>query len=753
VGHAPPVTGLALAFAAGVAWVSIGVPSWLLPLPIALFLLAPIGASHVRTVPWRRSLTSALGAGVLAAWLAASGAACGAVGGGGAGPAVEGGNASLTGRFLASPRTGSAPMQRADGCGTVTVVLDAPEAPAGRTVTVGGRWREGQRGYWFQATEWHAVVGAEDRALRWAGVRWRDALVDRIERLYGPLGPMVSALTLARREGFDPALRETFARTGLAHLLAISGFHVGVIAGFAFAALRAGGVRPRRARLAAAAGAWGYVALIGFPDAACRAALILAFLAASTVRGRPPARWGALASAFLILLVLDPGRLAAPGFQLSFAGAGGLVAWAGPLGRVLRALKRVRLPEWLVSGVASGVAATLATLPIVAWHFEQVAVVGIPATLVAGPLVAVALPGAIASVAVDFVSPSAAAFLAGGVSTLLTVLERGTMWLGAHPWAAVWTSRTTVAAGVLGVMVAGHVATRPWVGARARRTLTAVYVGVGVVGWPLVLGLQDRGTVELVMIDVGQGDAMAIRSPDGRWVLVDAGPPARVADPRAHPVVRALRARGVRRLDALFLTHADADHIGGAVAVLASLRVDAVYDPALPAGKDGFLDVLTEAERRGTPWLAARPGVALDLGGLVVEVLSPSDSLVAAGAETNEASVVLYLRFGMFDALLTGDAYKPVERALAGSLRPGVEVLKVGHHGSDTSTDPALLDAIRPEMALISAGRQNRYGHPTPQVLARLEERGIDVRRTDRDGTVTVLARRDGRYQLRQDRR
>lgn len=151
--------------------------------------------------------------------------------------------------------------------------------------------------------------------------------------------------------------------------------------------------------------------------------------------------------------------------------------------------------------------------------------------------------------------------------------------------------------------------------------------------------------------------------------------------------------------------------------------------------------------------MAARPGLALDLGGLTVEVLSPSDSLVAAAEATNEVSVVLHVRYGAFDALLTGDAYKPVERTLAASLGPGFEVLKVGHHGSETSTDPALLDAIRPEVALISAGRSNRYGHPTPGVLARLEERGIDILRTDRSGTVTLLARRDGTFRLRQERR
>ena len=740
MGHAPPVVRLALAFAAGVAWIELGAPWWLLPLLACIFLPWPIHASP-SPMSARGMLVLVMGAGALAASPGAAGSICGD-------PAV-GESAVLTGRFLATPRAGSAPFQPSSGCGVVTVVLDAPEIPAGRAVEVRGTWRQGARSFWFLGASWATAETTGDASPRWRVVRWRDALVDRIEVLYGARAPMVAALTLARREGFDPELRETFARTGLAHLLAISGFHVGVIAGLLLAALRLAGASARGARLSAAAGAWGYVALIGFPDAACRAALILAFLSASGARGRPPARWGALASAFLVLLVLDPSRLASPGFQLSFAGAGGLVAWAAPLARTLRRMGNGKIPEWLVGGISSGAAATLATLPVVAWHFEQVAIVGIPATLVAGPLVSVALPGAIFSVALDFVSHGAAGFVAGGVAVLLGALERGTLWLGAMPWIAVWTSRTSVVAMMLGVGLAAYLARRPWIGGRTRRLLTLAYVVACVLGWPVLVSMQGRGTVELVMIDVGQGDATAIRSPDGRWILVDAGPPARGSDPRGHPVVRALRARGVRRLEALVLTHADFDHTGGAAPVLEAFEVGAIYDPAMPAGKPEFVDVLTAARARGVPWLAARPGVRLELAGLEVEVLAPGDSILAAGAGTNEASVVLRVRFGDFDALLTGDAYKPQERALVPILAAGIEVLKIGHHGSDTSTDPMLLDRIRPQLALISAGRNNRYGHPTRTVLAQLEHRGIEIRRTDQDGTVIVLGRRDGAFIVR----
>ncbi|MDZ7780150.1 MAG: DNA internalization-related competence protein ComEC/Rec2 [Gemmatimonadota bacterium] len=716
-----------------------GVPVWLLPL-----LAAFVAGVPTRAWPWpsgpSRLWLLPLCAGAFAAWVSTSEQRC---------PAPEADQrAVVRGRFLASPRAGSAPFERTGGCEPVTMVVDAPEAPAGRMLEVEGRWREGSWSFWFQADDVRAVPRAEDAGPRWMAVRWRDRLLDRIEGLYGARAPFVAALTLARREGFDRDLREDFTRSGLAHLLAISGFHVGVIAALLFAVLRSSGLRARTARLAAGLGVWAYVALIGFPDAASRAALILTFVALSRARGRPPARWGALASALLVLVALDPGRVASAGFQLSFAGSAGLLAWAGPLARALRKRFQGRVPEPVVVGVAASAAATLATLPIVAWHFEQVSLVGIPATLVAGPIVALALPGAIASIAIDFLSHDLAVFLAGGVSTLLDVLASGATEVGSRPWVTLWATRGSVVAMVVGGAVATHVARRPWIGVGARRALMSIYFVVGVLAWPVLVSIQGRGTAELLTIDVGQGDATAIRSPGGRWVLVDAGRPAEVADPRGHPVVRALRARGVRSLDAMILTHADLDHIGGAEAVLQSFPVGAVYDPGLAAGKEEFVEVLEMAARRDVPWLVARAGTRLELGRVEIEVLSPTDSMRAAGVETNEGSVVLMVRHGAFDALLTGDAYKPVERRLAALLGPDIEVLKVGHHGSDTSTDPALLDGIRPELALISVGRSNRYGHPAPEVLERLRARAIDVRRTDRDGSISVLGRPDGRFTL-----
>ncbi|MBT8488288.1 MAG: MBL fold metallo-hydrolase, partial [Gemmatimonadetes bacterium] len=287
----------------------------------------------------------------------------------------------------------------------------------------------------------------------------------------------------------------------------------------------------------------------------------------------------------------------------------------------------------------------------------------------------------------------------------------------------------------------------PRIGGQARRRLVAAYMAVAVVGWPLAVTLEGRGSLELLVIDVGQGDALAVRTPGGRWLLVDAGPPADGPAP-AHPVVATLRARGVRRLEALVLTHPDADHFGGAGAVLTSFGVGRVLDPLLPAPKPAYADVLEIAQVQGVPWSAARAGMKWTVDDVEFEVLHPGEILPE---EANEASVVILLRWREFEALLTGDAGVDVERDISSSAGD-IEVLKVGHHGSRTSTGSDLLGVTRPELAVISAGRRNRYGHPHGEVVERLDEAGVRIVRTDVHGDIRLLVRRSGRMDVRLQR-
>ena len=257
--------------------------------------------------------------------------------------------------------------------------------------------------------------------------------------------------------------------------------------------------------------------------------------------------------------------------------------------------------------------------------------------------------------------------------------------------------------------------------------------------------------IEIHMIDVGQGDGMAVRTPRGRWIIVDAGPASPTFDAGEKRVVPYLLRRGVRTIDAMIITHPHLDHFGGARALIEMLHVQAVYDPGVAVANSGYDDLLETAARHGTQWRTVRDGTRLEIDGVVIDFLHPDTIRLDASADPNDYSAVFRLAYGQFSALFLGDASTAVEEQLA--QRHGrfidIDLLKVGHHGSSTSTGAELLNQSTPDLALISAGRRNHYRHPSPEVIERLVEAGIPVLRTDLEGNIAVLVSRNGRMEAR----
>src|SRR5690606_18757647 len=403
-------------------------------------------------------------------------------------------------------------------------------------------------------------------------------------------------------------------------------------------------------------------------------------------------------------------------------------------------LSRRPILRSLLDATVIGIVAFLVTAPIVAHHFGVIAPISIPAGIPAVPLTSLALIGALAAVATDLVLPPLAALFAAGTALMLDLISAiagfaaevplGNAVVPRPPW---WSWGAAGGAAWLG-----------WSFTRRGGKRLRWIVGLGtaatvLVAWPIVLRTADSG-VEVHFIDVGQGDAVAIRTPRRGWVLVDAGPASATFDAGARVILPLLAGRGARRLEALVLTHPDLDHIGGAAAILRTLPVRYVFEPGQPVGKDVYLDLLREIESEGAEWRAARSGRTLELDEVRFDFLWPDAQTVDATEDANQISAVLRVTYGEFSLLLTGDAGVEVEELLvrrhADSL--DVDVLKLGHHGSSTSSSPILLDVTTPELAVVSAGRRNRYGHPAPEVLQRVRERGIPIARTDTEGTVTI---------------
>lgn len=743
------------------------------PLPFVALALALAAAA---LAGWRQRHGPAAGAAVILAGLAAAGAAAG----GYAAVASErdcrvwipdgitlraegvlgAGIAGAAGPGLAGPAL--LPLERAvvtsndgvecRGAIRVRVGMDGGDAPAGTRVVLRGEWvRAGSRVVAdpWPADPFYAGFLAADRINRVEDgpasplLALRGATESALRELFPRHAPLTEALLLGRRERLDPAISERFARSGLIHLLAISGSHVGLFAAMLL-------VIGTAARLSRTRVAWlcivivaVYLAMIGAPASAVRSGIMLSLALLAVVLQRPAAAVPMMAAAALVILAWSPATVLDVGFQLSFAGVIGIVVARRAVldaipGRVLRR----PLVRPLVESITISAAAFTATAPIVAHHFGQIAPVAILANLVAAPATALALCGVVGAVAVYPLAPPLAGLIADGATVALEVLDRtagiaadlplGHLAVPRPDWFA-WTGAAAVA------VLAWRAA------ARSRATVRrGVAVGTAVallIAWP-ALARTDRGVLEIHFLDVGQGDAIAIRTPGDRWILVDAGPRSITYDAGARRILPFLHAHRVTRLEALILTHPDLDHVGGAPAILRGIPVGAVIEPGLAVGKELYAELLALVAERSIPWRGARAGQRIVLDGVELSFLWPDSAFLDAKPEANQISAVVLVRFADFEALLTGDIGEDVERRLVAIHGPGLraEVLKAGHHGSSTSSSPELLAAVGPELTVIPVGRRNRYGHPSPEVIRRLAATGTRIARTDRDGTVTVRA-------------
>ena len=504
-----------------------------------------------------------------------------------------------------------------------------------------------------------------------------------------------------------------------------------------------------RAALAAAAFAVGYAGFLGWPAPAARAAALTALLAVERVRQRRPDATALLATTALTVLLFDPWAVLDLGAWLSVAALWGAMTFSRWSDSRLGRGPMLRM-------VASSFGATLATAPITAAVLGTVALAGLGLNLVAIPLAAIAVPAVVASLLLALVSSAAAGPLAAGAGVGLGLLQELARWgaaipgghlvLPAAPASALpWTVLLVAALWAIGRTTRAEAARRA-----AWLVVAAVWIGLGTALGASWRGRPDEGSgLTLDFLDVGQGDAAAIRTPGGHWLLVDAGPRTPASDAGRSVVVPFLRRHGVRLLDAVVVSHAHADHLGGVASVLDRIPAGEVLEPAISTPDPLYTGFLSQLDEQGEPWIPARRDDHFEIDSVRFRVLHPDTLWAEWGTDLNENSVVLLVEYRGFRAVLSGDAGLPAESLLAGRIGR-VDLLKVGHHGSRGATGSAWLRELRPREAVISVG-ENRYGHPSPEALARLSASGAEVWRTDRDGTIEV--RTDGRTMTIRSRR
>jgi competence protein ComEC len=621
-------------------------------------------------------------------------------------------------------------------------------------------------------------------------------------RLSGDDAGMLNAMLFGDRVGLNRALRLGFERTGSFHLFVVSGMHVALLAGLVFWVTRRLRLSEWLATLLTIALTAGYALLTGFGVPVQRALWMVSIFLVARLLSRDRNVLNALGAAALGVLVWSPGSLFEASFQMTFLAIiaiGGIAvplwergpgeyaraarhlwdewedvrlrpevaqfrvmlrvwgeAFAELLGRWARGVPAavVRCGFWALELVLIGVIVELVMVLPMAVYFHRATVFALPANMLSVPLVAVLAPMAVVTFCAMLVSP-VLAILPGAVTGVLlhgitNVISRVSQIRAADmrvPGPVWWVALLAVAGWGLCCWAVRRSRGWAWVAVAMLPLIAAMVL------WP-ERPITSPGTLEVTAIDVGQGDSLLVVSPEDKAMLVDAGGPVGGPSEAAatssgfdvgeEVVAPYLWSRRIRRLDVVALSHAHSDHMGGMPAILRDFRPRELW-VGIDPDSQAYRELLAEAKALGVGVKHFHAGEDVAWSGTKISMLAPEGSYRNEGAPMNDDSLVMRMQYGKASVLLEGDAEAPSERAMIadGKMQP-VTLLKVGHHGSNSSTTPEFFAEAAPKDAVISVGEGNTFGHPRVEVIDRIAAAHTRLYRTDEFGLTTFLLGRDG---------
>lgn len=614
----------------------------------------------------------------------------------------------------------------------------------------------------------------------------RTSAVQRIEQLYEGnayyIG-ILEALLIGDSAKLERVWADSFRRTGTYHALVVSGLHVTMIAMVLTLFLRLLGLRGTSGSLLAIFVVWLYAGICGWQSPVVRSAGGFTLFAIGRFYLRECRLLNLLAALAFLFLAFDPLQIWEASFQLTFLSVLALGALATPaveattaayrkgLSDLSEEAKDMHLPSrvaqfrvelrliaesffwifrlpvraviwpirvllWMVfwiweSMLVSGAVQLGLALPMVLF-FHRMSMSGLSANLIVTPLLTFAVPTGLLAVMTGWKWP---------VAITATLLEWSRIvnewhihlepnWRVPNP--PLWLALTFV---LSLIVLAAY---------RKRILLVPTFTALALILVSPFPAQRSEGELELSMIDVGQGDSLLVGFPDGKWMLVDGGgiPVFGKRNVRSRMdigedvVSPYLFTRSIRKVDIIASTHQHDDHSAGLIALMENFHPAELWVGATPESRQ-WIALKEEAAKLGVKVRQMHRGNAMQLGGVITEILSPPDGYEPKATPSNNDSLVMRLNFGDHNFLLTGDMERPMERAVLDSLKK-TTVLKVAHHGSKTSSTDVFLDAAQPAIALISAGKDNMFRHPHPDVIARLREHGATIFRSDEFGLVTV---------------
>lgn len=550
----------------------------------------------------------------------------------------------------------------------------------------------------------------------------------------------IFAMLFGGYDGVKPELVDSFTLTGIVHILSVSGSHISLLA-----AVMAGlGALLRLPKTVTAVLVVAlivvYSLLAGAVPPVIRSAIMggLAFVALALDRERDARRILLLTG--LVMLLISPLLFFHISFQLSFLATAGLLYLAPVWQKYFR---ERGCNAYIAAGLSITLAAQLATLPILAWYFNQLSLSSLIANLVVVPLVEMIIVLGLFAGVVAFILPFAGSVVFACGSLLLGVVTEMTVKIAALPASAIWIPSMNFAWGLLYYLLLGlfllnaQQREKLWDGIKKRRNALSVALLVAVV-FVVSVQLAKPKEMQVHFIDVGQGDAALVITPGGHAFMFDVGGTRDGNfDIGAKVDVPYLLHYGVLKLDGIFLSHAHEDHAAGCGSILRKIPVAQVI-----TADEGILDYARSMKLGDNDPLlhkfhTARQGERMTVDGVTFEVLFAPPLQEGDNKTGNEASNVYRVSYGKASFLFTGDLTKEKEaQLLAEGINPASSVLKIGHHGSDTSSSPEFLQAVKPQFGVFCVGADNSFGHPKPAVVQRFKEQGIKTLRTDENGAV-----------------
>jgi competence protein ComEC len=581
--------------------------------------------------------------------------------------------------------------------------------------------------------------------LRHIIARIRSRMASAIDETVGGVeASFLKGILLGDRSDIPSEVKTSFINSGVVHVLAVSGLHVGMVALIFISVFTLLRLRKPWTTLLTIAALLFYMLLTGSAPSVVRATIMATIILLAPVFQRKSDVFNSLAFSALVIFFFDAKQLFAPGFQLSFAAVGSILYFYPKIASL-----STHFPQWLATNKLAdsfwklfsvSFAAQVGTFPFTVEYFGKVSIVSFVANLLVIPAVGIGLALGFVISFFSLLSSWIASVYGTAEQLLLHLVLRLINFSGNLSFAYL----TVPSLGLLGFLIfyvaVAFIFNLKERGLRKKLVFALLILG-NIAILPGIVG--DTPKVRLTVIDIGQGDASLVQFPSGKALLIDAGPKTFTYDAGERVVVPFLK-RTVRKLDGLLVTHPHSDHLGGVESVLRSIPVDIVFD----AGQEGKSSIYRSYRRAlselGIPHVRLRAGDRINLFNEArVFVLHPTSRFVQRDSvhfvrDFNNGSVVIKILYGKVGLLLVGDAEDPSETQMLlvydGFLKSNF--IKVGHHGSITSSGEEFIEAVKPQYAAISVGAVNKFGHPSMEVISRYNALGTTVSRTDQQGAL-----------------